>query len=69
MKISEALANKKIPNVMSPFGKDIKTKEEFEAVKPAIKKLLAEEEYGFIPPLLSACVQIPQSRCSLDIPV
>ena len=50
MKISEALANKKIPNVISPFGKDIKTKEEFEAVKPLIQKLLAEEEYGFIPP-------------------
>lgn len=50
MKISEALAGRNVPDVLCPFGKKISTKEEFEAVKPAIKKLLAEEEYGYIPP-------------------
>lgn len=50
MKIKEALAGRNVPDVLCPFGKRITTWEEFEAVKPAIQKLLAEEEYGFIPP-------------------
>ena len=49
MKISEALAGRNVPDVLCPFGKKITTKEDFEAAKPAIKKLLAEEEYGYIP--------------------
>ena len=49
MKISEKLANLNVPDVLAPFGTKINTKEEFEAAKPAIQKLLAEQEYGFIP--------------------
>ena len=49
MKITDALSKLNVPNVLSPFGTKISTMEEFEAAKPAIQKLLAEEEYGFIP--------------------
>ena len=50
MNIKAALENLNVPSILAPFGKNITTAEEFEAVKPAIKKLLCEEEYGFIPP-------------------
>ena len=50
MNIKSTLKNLNVPNVLSPFGKKITTKEEFEAVKPEIQKLLCEEEYGYIPP-------------------
>ncbi len=50
MNIKSTLEKLNVPNVLVPFGKKITTKEEFEAVKPQIQKLLCEEEYGFIPP-------------------
>ena len=50
MNVLARLAELNVPDVLCPFGKKITTKEDFEAVKPEIKKLLCEEEYGFIPP-------------------
>lgn len=50
MNIKSALGSLNVPNVLCPFGSEIKTKEEFEAVKPKIQKLLCEKEYGYIPP-------------------
>ena len=50
MKIQEVLAARNVPDVLCPFGKKITSMEEFEAVKPEIKRLLFEEEYGYIPP-------------------
>lgn len=49
MKICEKLSGLNIPDILAPFGEKITSKEEFEAVKPRIQKLLQEEEYGFIP--------------------
>lgn len=49
MNIKSSLDQRNVPNVLMPFGKKITTKEEFEAVKPEIQKLLCEEEYGYIP--------------------
>ena len=49
MKIRERLSTLNVPDVLAPFGKKITTAAEFDAVKPAIQKLLQEEEYGFIP--------------------
>ncbi len=49
MNIKSTIEKLNVPNVLAPFGTPITTKEEFEAVKPEIKKLLAEEEYGYIP--------------------
>ena len=50
MNIKERLSELNVPSLFSSFGKDIKTKEDFEALKPEIKKLLEEEEYGCFPP-------------------
>lgn len=49
MNIKSIIESLNVPCVLKPFGKEINTKEDFEAVKPAIKKLLCEEEYGYIP--------------------
>lgn len=50
MNVKSTIESLNVPNVLAPFGKKITTKEEFEAIKPEIKKLLCEEEYGYIPP-------------------
>ncbi len=49
MNIKSIIEGLNVPSVLAPFGSKITTKEEFEAVKPQIQKLLCEEEYGFIP--------------------
>lgn len=49
MDIKTRLAELNVPDVLTPFGKKIETKEEFEAAKADIKKLLQDEEYGYIP--------------------
>ena len=49
MNIKSRLSGLGIPDVLAPFGKKITTREEFESVKEDIKKLLQEEEYGYIP--------------------
>ena len=49
MNIKSIIDGLNVPNVLMPFGEKISTKEEFEAIKPRIQKLLCEEEYGFIP--------------------
>ena len=50
MNIKARLAELNVPSLFTSFGKDIKTKEDFEALKPEIQKLLQEEEYGYMPP-------------------
>lgn len=49
MNFVEKINSMSIPSILCPFGKELKTKEDFEAAKPAIKKLLCDEEYGVIP--------------------
>lgn len=49
MNIRAKLAELNVPDVLAPFGKKISTKEDFESAKEDIKKLLQEEEYGYIP--------------------
>lgn len=50
MNIKSTIESLNLPNVLAPFGKTIITKEDFDAIKPQIQKLLSEEEYGYIPP-------------------
>ncbi len=47
--IEKRLAELNVPDVLSPFGKKITTKEEFDAVRRDILSLLEEEEYGKMP--------------------
>ena len=49
MNIKSRLAELNVPDVLAPFGKKITVKEEFELAKEGIKRLLQEEEYGYIP--------------------
>ena len=49
MNIKEKIQSMNIPSVLCPFGKELKCKEDFEAAKPLIKKLLCDEEYGVMP--------------------
>ncbi len=49
MNIKSRLSELNVPSIFTSFGKDINSKEAFEALKPQIKKLLQEEEYGYIP--------------------
>ena len=50
MSIKDMISERNVPSLFTSFGKDINTKEDFEALKPEIKKLFQEEEYGYMPP-------------------
>ena len=50
MNIKHELEKRNIPSLFTSFGKTVSTKEDFEALKPEIKALLMEEEYGIMPP-------------------
>lgn len=50
MNIKIAIENLNVPDILSPFGTKITSKEDFEQIKPKIQKLLCEKEYGYIPP-------------------
>lgn len=49
MKIQDKIGGAVIPDVLSPFGKKITSVEEWEKAREDVKKLLQEEEYGYIP--------------------
>ena len=49
MSIKDMISERRVPSLFESFGKEIKTSADFEALKPEIKKLFEEEEYGYMP--------------------
>lgn len=50
MNIKQEIEKRNIPSLFTSFGKTVATSDDFEALKPEIKRLLMEEEYGIMPP-------------------